>query len=307
MALQQRRRQRARYLDPAILKTIGPLDVVAREVVEGLRIGMHQSPLRGISTEFTAYRPYAQGDEARHVDWKVYARTRRYYVKLFEAETNFEANLLLDASSSMRYGSGAITKLEYAKYMAASLAYLIVDQNDSVGLAVFDDELRRYVPPKSTFGVVQDISRELEQAEPRPQTNIAELLHEFAGRIPRRGLVFLLSDLFDDAAGFAKGISHLRFCGHNVVVFQIMDPYELEFPFRGMCRFVGMEGEEELITRPTRVRDSYIAELDAFTGAIRKACFQHRVDHVLANTATPIEVVLTNYLLRRMSERKVLR
>ncbi|MCX7425599.1 MAG: DUF58 domain-containing protein, partial [Planctomycetia bacterium] len=167
MAAAPRQAWNAKYLDPSILKKIGPLDVVARQVVEGLRIGMHQSPLRGISTEFTAYRPYSQGDETRHVDWKVYARTHRYYVKLFEAETNFEANLLLDASSSMRYGSGAITKLEYAKYLAASLAYLIVDQNDSVGLGVFDDELRRYIPPKSSRGVVLDISRELEQTESR--------------------------------------------------------------------------------------------------------------------------------------------
>jgi uncharacterized protein (DUF58 family) len=299
--------ERAKYLDPAILKTIGPLDVVAREVVEGLRIGMHQSPLRGISTEFTAYRPYAQGDEARYVDWKVYARTRRYYVKLFEAETNFEANLLLDASSSMRYGSGPITKLEYAKYLAASLAYLIVDQHDSVGLAVFDGVLRQYLPPKSTLGVIRDISHELERAEPRPRTDIAARLHEFARRIPRRGLVFLLSDLFDDTDGFANGLGHLRFRGHNVVVFQIMDPWELEFPLRGMCRFVGMEGEPEVITRPARVRESYLAQLRAFTGAVRKACFQHRTDHVLVSTATPVEAVLGNYLLRRMSERKVLR
>ena len=173
----------AKYLKPETLTKLGPLDVVARQVVEGIRIGMHRSPVRGISTEFSAYRQYVAGDEIRHVDWKLYARTERPYVKLFDAETNFIANLLLDASSSMTFQSGGISKLEYAKFMAATLAYLIVDQRDSAGVGIFDGELRNYVEPKSTLGILADISRELEKVDPRPRTDIASLLHEFAGRM----------------------------------------------------------------------------------------------------------------------------
>ncbi|SVD55589.1 uncharacterized protein METZ01_LOCUS408443, partial [marine metagenome] len=173
--------QKSKYLDPDTLSKIGPLDVVTRQVVEGIRIGMHRSPVRGISTEFSAYRQYVAGDEIRHIDWKLYGRTNRYHVKLFDAETNFVANLLLDASSSMTFGSGKITKLEYAKYMAASLAYLIVDQRDSAGVGIFGGELQQYIEPKSTLGILADISRELENVEPQPRTAIAEILHEFAG------------------------------------------------------------------------------------------------------------------------------
>ena len=162
--------QKAKYLDPDTLSKIGPLDVVTRQVVEGIRIGMHRSPARGISTEFSAYRQYVPGDEIRNIDWKLYARSQRYFVKLFDAETNFLANLLLDASSSMTFGSGNITKLEYAKYMAASLAYLIVDQRDSAGVGIFDGELQQYIEPKSTLGILADISREMEKVDPQPRT-----------------------------------------------------------------------------------------------------------------------------------------
>ena len=167
--------QQAKYLDPEILAQVGTLDVVARQVVEGLRIGLHRSPARGISSEFTAYRQYVPGDETNHIDWKAYARCNRYYIKLFEAETNFVSNLLIDASQSMTYSSGRISKLEYAKYLAASLAYLVVDQGDSAGIGVFDGELQSYVAPKSTTRVLNDISGELEKAEPKPRTNVGEM------------------------------------------------------------------------------------------------------------------------------------
>ncbi|SVD84727.1 uncharacterized protein METZ01_LOCUS437581, partial [marine metagenome] len=222
--------QKAKYLDPDTLSKIGPLDVVTRQVVEGIRIGMHRSPARGISTEFSAYRQYVPGDEIRNIDWKLYARSQRYFVKLFDAETNFLANLLLDASSSMTFGSGNITKLEYAKYMAASLAYLIVDQRDSAGVGIFDGELRQYIEPKSTLGILADISREMEKVDPQPRTKVADILHEFAGRMKRRGMVMVFSDLLDNTDEFIKGINHLRFRGHNVTVFHILDPHEIEFP-----------------------------------------------------------------------------
>lgn len=296
----QTEQRKLEYTDPAVLKQIGPLELAAREVVEGLRVGIHRSPLRGFSTEFAHHRPYVPGDEIRHLDWRVYARTERYYIKLYEAETNFDANLLLDASSSMRYASGDISKLEYAKFMAASLAYLVVEQHDSVGLAVFDDQLRRYVPPSGTQGVIRTIDDELKAAESNPKTNVAGLMHEFATRIPRRGFVMVFSDLFDDTEGFVKGIDHLRFRGHNVTVFHLLDPYELKFPFGGTWRFLGLEEEPQITTQPKRIRAAYLEELRKFIAQIRSACERSHADYVMVDTSRPIEEVLAAYLLRRM-------
>lgn len=289
----------ATYLDPETLTQIGSLDVVARQVVEGIRIGQHKSPVRGISSEFSAYRQYAQGDETRHIDWKAYARCDRYYIKLFDAETNFIANLLLDASQSMTYGSGKITKLEYAKYLAASLAYLVVDQGDSAGVGVFDGELQNYIEPKSSRQVLYDISNELEKVEPKPRTNVGAILHDFAHRMNRRGFVMLFSDMFDNTDEFLEGLNHLRFGGHNVVVFHVLDPFEIDFPLSGMWRFMGLEGEGEVITQPSRVRANYLKELEEFVTKIRKVCSRSQVDYVLVNTADPVELTITNYLLQR--------
>lgn len=290
---------KSRYLDPRVLATIHPLELIARQVVEGVRIGMHRSPMRGISTEFSTHRPYVPGDEIRKIDWRLYARSGRYHVKLFEAETNFTANILLDASSSMRYASGSVSKLEYAKYMAASLSYLIVEQRDSVGMGIFDSELRSYIEPKGTMRVVHQLAAELEKIEPRPRTNIAALLHEFAGRMTRRGVVILFSDLFDHTEDFVKGINHLRFRGHNVIVFHVFDPYELEFPLRGMWKFVGLENDGQIISQPNRIRASYLKELTKFIKEVKDACLRARVDYVLVNTALPVERTLSSYLLQR--------
>jgi len=289
-----------KYLDPAILQKIGPLDLVAREVVEGIRVGMHKSPLKGFSTEFKQHRQYVPGDTLRSIDWRVYGRTERYYVKLYEAETNFTANLLLDASSSMHYRSGAVSKLEYAKYMAASLAHLVVQQRDSVGLGVFDGQLRTYLEPKSSLGVVRNIAEELEKVQPEPRTDVAGILHEFARRIPRRGFVVLFSDLFDHTEEFLQGLNHLRFRGHNVVVFHTMDPYELEFPFKGTWKFKDLELTGELVTQPNRIRAAYLEEVRKFTTQIREACEKNHVDYMLVNTSKPVDAVLTGYLIGRL-------
>jgi uncharacterized protein (DUF58 family) len=291
--------KQAKYLDPEVLSHIGSLDVVARQVVEGLRIGLHKSPARGISSEFTAYRQYVPGDETSHIDWKAYARCDRYYIKLFEAETNFVSNLLIDASESMTYASGEISKLEYAKYLAASLAYLVVDQGDSAGVGVFDGELQNYIAPKSSMRVLNDISNELEAVVPRPRTNVGEILHNFAHRMSRRGFVMLFSDLFDNTEEFIEGLNHLRFRGHNVILFHMLDRYELEFPLTGMWKFVGLEGEGDLVTQPARVRNNYLKELESFITRIKTACTRAQVDYVLVNTSEPIEHVLSGYLLQR--------
>jgi uncharacterized protein (DUF58 family) len=289
----------AKYLDPDTLSQIGSLDIVARQVVEGLRIGQHKSPARGISSEFSAYRQYTQGDETRHIDWKAYARCDRYYIKLFDAETNFIANLLIDASQSMTYKSGNISKLEYTKYLAASLAYLVVDQGDSAGVGVFDGKLQNYIAPKSNMRVLHDISSELEKVQPQPRTNVGAVLHDFAHRMNRRGFVMLFSDLFDNTEEFIQGLNHLRFGGHNVVLFHTLDPYEIEFPLNGMWKFMGLEGEGEVITQPARVRANYLQELEKFVDGIRQACAKAQVDYVLVNTREPVEQTISNYLLQR--------
>lgn len=292
------------YLDPHVQERLTNLHLVARQVVEGVRVGMHKSPLRGFSTEFQQHRPYVPGDELRHMDWRVYARTQRYYLKLHEAETNFTAYLLLDASRSMHYGSTPLTKLEYAKYMAVSLAYLVLEQRDSVGLGVFDSELRQYVEPKSQLSVVRTLGQELKKVVPQPRTKVAELLHEFARRIRRRGFVILFSDLFDHVAEFLEGLDHLRFKGHNVVVFHVLDPFELQFPFEGSIQFVGLEENDgEIVTLPKRVRSTYLAEVNAFLSEVKTGCDKRQVDYLLVNTARPIETVLTGFLTGRKQRR----
>jgi uncharacterized protein (DUF58 family) len=289
-----------KYLVPEILQRIGALELGAREAVEGTRVGMHKSPLRGFSTEFAQHRQYVPGDAVRHLDWRVYGRTSRYYVKLYEAETNFAANLLLDASSSMRYGSGKVNKLQYASYMAATLAHLIVSQRDTVGLAVFDSALREYIEPKSSQSVVRNIAEVLERTVDEPRTNVAVLLNEFANRMTRRGFVIVFSDLFDNVPEFLEGLEHLRFRGHNVIVFHVMDPYELEFPFNGTWRFEGLELEGEITTQPKRIRAAYLEEVRKFTTEIRTSCEKSQIDYMLVNTARPVEEVLSAYLIGRV-------
>ena len=292
-------KQTAKYLDPEILSSIGSLEIVARQVVEGLRIGLHRSPVRGISSEFTAYRQYVAGDEVRQIDWKAYARFNRYYIKQFDAETNFVANLLVDGSESMTYGSGKISKLEYAKYLAASMAYLTVDQGDSVGVGMFDGALQNYIQPKSNLGILTDISGEMEKLAPQPRTNVGAVLHEFANRMSQRGFVMLFSDLFDNTEEFISGLNHLRFGGHNVVLFHVLDRYEIEFPLNGMWKFVGLEGEGELVTQPARVRENYLKEFEEFVREIKSACDRAEVDYVMVNTSDPVELTISNYLLQR--------
>jgi uncharacterized protein (DUF58 family) len=295
----QTRANNHKYLDPQVLQQIGPLALVARQVVEGLRVGAHSSPLRGFSTEFAHHRPYAAGDAVRHVDWRVYGRTERYYVKLYDAETNFDVYLLLDASSSMRYGSGKVTKLDYAKMMAASLAYLTIRQRDSVGLGVFDSELRSFVPPSSAQGVINTIGQKLEEAQDEPRTDVGAILHEFARRTRRRSFIMIFSDLFVPEDEVIKGLDHLAFGRHNLSVFHTMDPQELELSFTGTCRFVGLEGEPEITTQPKRIAQAYKREVEAFTRKLRRACEHRHADYTLVDTSRPLEIVLTEYLLRR--------
>jgi uncharacterized protein (DUF58 family) len=289
------------YLKPEILQKLGDLELIAREVVEGLRVGSHRSSLRGFSTEFAHHRPYAPGDAIRDLDWRVYGRTDRFYTRLYEAETNFDCYILMDASSSMTYASGEVSKLEYSKYLAATLAYLILNQRDSVGLSVFDSEVRAYLPPRSTMGVIVQIEQLLRDIEPTPKSSIAKQLHDIALQIKRRSLVIVISDLLSDVDDIQRGLDHLRFDGHNVVVFHTLDPHELEFPFKGTWRFDGLESDEEVVTQPERIRDEYLENLSAFLESLRAGCIGGQVDYTMVSTSRPLDTVLTEFLQRRSS------
>ena len=287
------------YLDPELLQKLGDLELIAREVVEGLRAGSHRSPLKGFSTEFAHHRQYAPGDAIRDLDWRVYGRTERYYTKLYEAETNFDCHLLMDASSSMTYGSGRVSKLEYSKYLAAALSYLILNQRDSVGLSVFDSEMRAHLPPRSAMSIILQIEKILKEITPTPKTSIAKQLNNIALQIKRRSFVILISDLFSDVGDIMRGLQRLRYGGHNVIVFHTLDPHELKFPFKGTWQFDGLEGEEELITQPERIREDYLTNLNAYLEKLQSGCIGSGVDYTLVDTSRPLDSVLSEFLETR--------
>jgi len=289
------------YLDPEVLQKLGDLELIAREVVEGLRVGSHRSPLRGFSTEFAHHRQYAPGDAIRDIDWRVYGRTDRYYTKLYEAETNYDCYLLVDASASMRYGSGKVNKLEYAKFLAASLAYLVLKQRDSVGLSVFDSEVRAYLPPRSAKGIILQIDRLLRDVQPTPKTSIARQLHDVALLMKRRSFVILISDLLADVDDILAGLDHLRFDGHNVVVLHTLDRYELEFPFKGAWCFEGLEEEEPLTTQAERIREDYLASFNEYMEKLRDGCVASHVDYTTISTSQPLDGVLSEFFFRRQA------
>ena len=289
------------YLNPEALQKLGDLELVAREVVEGLRVGSHRSHLRGFSTEFAHHRQYAPGDAMRTIDWRVYGRTDRYYTKLYEAETNFDCHVLIDASSSMNYASGKVSKLEYAKFLAASMAYVVLKQRDSVGLSIFDSQVRAYLPPRSTMGIILQIDRLLRDIKPVPRSSIANQLHDIALMMKRRSFVVVISDLLSNVDDILAGLDHLRFDGHNVVVLHTLDPYELEFPFKGAWCFEGLEEEEPLTTQADRIREDYLNNFNAYLDALRSGCTASQVDYTTVDTSRPLDQVLNEFFFKRQA------
>lgn len=289
------------YLDPEVLQKLGDLEVVAREVVEGLRVGSHRSQLRGFSTEFAHHRPYAPGDAVRDIDWRVYGRTDRYFTRLYEAETNFDCYILIDASASMNYASGKVSKLDYARFLAASMAHLVLSQRDSVGLSVFDSEVRAYLPPRSSSNIIVRIDQLLREIKPTPRTTIARQLHDIALMMKRRSVVVLISDLLSDADDILAGLRHLRFDGHSVMVMHTLDPHELEFPFEGAWCFEGLEEEEPLTTQAERIRDDYLTNIQSWLHELTEGCLSSQVDYVTVNTSRPLDVVLNEFLFQRQA------
>ncbi len=292
-----------KYLQPEIIAKLSGLELKARLVVEGFITGLHRSPYHGFSVEFAEHRPYMPGDEIRAIDWKVYGRTSRYYIKRFEEETNLKAYIILDCSGSMTFASGGLSKLEYGSYLAASLAYLMVQQKDAVGLTLFDSKIQKHLRPRATRGYLKTLEEALNAPESRGETDIAPILHSLAERIRRRGLVIVISDLFDDPARVMAGLKHFRHRNHEVMVFQVLDPQERDFAYGGDVIFEDMETGERLATQPWHIRADYRALISAFTNHYKHACREHNIDYVLLDTRTSFDVALMEYLIRRKKMR----
>jgi uncharacterized protein (DUF58 family) len=289
-----------KYLQPEVVAKLHNMELVARLVVEGFITGLHKSPYHGFSVEFAEHRQYMPGDEIKHIDWKIYGRTDRYYIKQFEEETNLKAYLILDASRSMSFGSESrISKLEYASYIVASLAHLMVQQRDAVGLTVYDETIRTYMPPHATKTYLKEILRRLEQLEASNKTAIADSLHQIAERIKRRGLVIILSDLFDKPDQVMSALRHFRHKKNEVVVMQVLDPLEKSFAFGKDAVFKDLETKEELTTQPWHIQKAYQEAMKQFLERYKKECREHAIDYVLLDTATPFDVALIEYLHKR--------
>jgi uncharacterized protein (DUF58 family) len=289
------------YLNPQTLANVEGLGLQARLIVEGYVAGMHKSPYHGFSVEFSQHREYAPGDDVRHIDWKVWSKTDKYYLKQYEEETNLLTYLLLDASASMGYASGGnVSKLKYGQYIAAALSYLVLSQQDSVGLAVFDDKIRRFLKPSGQPSHLKELIRVMDSEPAQERTGLGPVLHEMAERIGRRGIVVLISDLLDgESADLIAGLKHFRHRGHEVVLFHVLDPAEVEFPFRQVTKFKGIEIPEELLTDPTALRDGYLAEMAAFTDSVRTGCRLADIDYVPLRTDQSLDSALTGYLATR--------
>jgi uncharacterized protein (DUF58 family) len=288
-----------RFLDPEVVARLSRMDIKARLVVEGFVAGLHRSPYRGFSVEFAEHRQYMPGDPLRHVDWKVYAKSDKFYVKEYEEETNLRAYLLLDASGSMGYGSGSVTKFVYAAQLAASLAYLMLKQRDSVGLVLFDDELRRYLAPRAAPAHLHRILRELEAARSSSRTNVGAALRKLAEKIHRRGLVVLLSDLMDEPERVLTALRFFRHRKHEVVVFHILDPKEVRFDFDRESRFEDLEKDDHVTAQPWRIRGDYAREIERWRAHYRSVCRENRIDYNFIETSTPYDAALFAYLGKR--------
>lgn len=289
-----------RFLHPESIQRISRLELRARHIVEGFLSGMHRSPYFGQSVEFLQHREYAPGDDLRHVDWKVWARQDRIYVKEYEADTNLRCSLLVDVSNSMRYGSGPLSKYEYACTLATSLAYLILKQNDAVGCISFDEHIRRQVPIRSKRNHLQSVIDSLDQSEPAEKTDMYAILRNVAEALPRRGMMILLSDLLADPPGTLRGLRLLKQRGHDVLVLHVMDDDELDFPFSGPTRFEGLESLEYLNCNPRALREGYLEAMNAFLEETRRGCAHNSVDYALIRASQPMDAALATFLSSRL-------
>jgi uncharacterized protein (DUF58 family) len=291
------------FLTPSDLQRISNLQVFARQVVEGFCSGLHRSPHKGFSVEFKQHRPYVPGDEIRKIDWRVFGRSDRYYIREYEEETNLRATLILDLSGSMAYGGGAkggLSKAEYATRLAACLAYLMLGQQDSVGLVTFDTKVRRYIPPRSRVSHLRVLIDELQDEKPGGETEIGRVFHDLVPKLHRRGLLVIISDLFGDVPSLLRALAHFRHAHHEILIFQIWHPDELAFRFKGWTQFESLEqaGVKHLL-EPALLREAYLTNLTKFRDELTQGCRRHKIDLVPFTTEQPYAEALAAYLGRR--------
>jgi uncharacterized protein (DUF58 family) len=290
---------RTTFLDPATIARLGSLDLKVRAIVEGFLTGLHRSPFKGFSVEFAEYRQYLPGDDLTTLDWKVYARTDRHFVKKFEEETNLECYVLLDISRSMGYGSGAVTKLQYGSYLAGALAYLMTRQRDAVGLIAFDDKIVTMLRPSARSGHLTSLLVTLDRLPLGARTDVAKPLRDLAEAVRKRGLVVLISDLLDDVDRVLSGLKHFRYRGSEVIVFHVLDSAELHFPFDQTARFRDMETLDEVVAVPEVVRSRYLSALADLQERYRRELRLAGIDYVMLDTSVPLETALMSYLMTR--------
>ena len=288
-----------KYLDPLILAKIDNMALRARLVVEGYLIGQHKSPYHGFSVEFAEHRAYGSGDEIRHIDWKLYGKTDRYYVKRYEEETNLRSYILLDTSQSMTYGSGEITKLEYGSYLSAALTHLMLNQRDAMGLVLFDEKIRKFIPPRAAPSHANIIMGALDKIQSANDTQIRPTLDYMAERIKKRGLVILISDLLDDPAQVLMGLNHFRHNKQEMIVFHLLDRQELEFQFENRTKFRDLETDETITTEPWHIRSAYQELIEMHQRKYRLGCRNQRIDYVPLFTDQPLDLALNEYLNKR--------
>jgi len=293
-----------RFLHPEVIKRIARLELRARHVVEGFLSGMHRSPYFGQSVEFLQHREYAWGDDLRDIDWKVWAKQDRYYVKQYEEDTNLRCTLLCDVSGSMRYGAGAMNKYEYGCTIAASLAYLLLRQQDAVGCVAFDDSTRMTVPLRTKRNHLDSIVRAMDVCQPREKTDIYQILRAVTESYPRRGMMVLVSDLLVQRQGLFRGLKLLRSRGHDVMVFHVLDDDELDFPFTGPTRFEGLELPEHLRCNPRALREGYLQALRGYLEEVRRGCVGHNVNYALLRTSQPLDAAMAAYLSNRLQTQR---
>ena len=288
-------------MHPEAIKKISRLELRARYIVEGFLAGMHRSPYFGQSVEFLQHREYTPGDDPRFVDWKVWARQDRLYVKQFEEDTNLRATLLVDVSASMRYGRGPLDKYEYACTLAACLAYLILRQQDAVGCLAFDERARSVVPQRTRRNHLDSVIQALDAASAANKTDVYEILRTAAETYPRRGLMVLVSDLLVEREGLFRGLRLLRSRGHDVLVFHVLDDDEIDFDFKGPTRFEGLESPLHLSCNPRALREGYLAALRAYLEEVRRGCARNNSDYALLRTSQPLDAALASYLSHRLA------
>ena len=288
-----------RLLRPEVLAGLANLDLVARAVVEGFLIGLHRSPMFGFSQEFAEYRQYTEGDDPRFIDWNVYARSDRTYIKRFLGETNSHLVVLLDASASMGFGTGAVNKLQYGKYLAASLAFLASRQHDAVGCIIFDEEVQHYHPPSTRSGRLLGVLHAIDRAVPSRGTNLEKPFEHFRQFSNRRGMVVVISDFYCDAEQMMEGVRPLAFNGQDIILFQLLDPGELKLDFSEATLLEDIETGNAVEISKQFIRDHYPERVQAHIRSLRDAAASIGADHVLVNTSEPLDQALRNYLMFR--------